>query len=49
MCVAQCGDSLVVVVGGGADVRDHYRLAVPAERVLQDTGQLRVSGTHGVR
>jgi hypothetical protein len=41
--VPQCGDGLVVVVGGGADVGDHDRLAVPAQRVLQDARQLRVS------
>lgn len=40
--VPQRGDGLVVVVGGGADVGDHDRLAVAAQRVLQDPRQLRV-------
>lgn len=38
--VPQRRDGLVVVVGGGADVRDHDRLAVAAQRVLQYTSQL---------
>lgn len=42
MRVSERSDGLVVVVGGGADVRDHDRLAVPAQRVLQDARQLRV-------
>ena len=43
VCVAQGGDSLVVVVGGGPDVSDHDGFAVAAQRVLQDARQLRVS------
>ena len=39
MRVPQRGDGLVVVVGGGANVRDHDGLTVAAEGVLQDARQ----------
>ena len=41
--VAQRRDGLVVVVVDRADVRDHHRLRVPAERVLQHPRELRVA------
>lgn len=43
--VSEGGNSLVVVVGGGADVGDHNGLTVATQRVLQDAGQLWVPGT----
>lgn len=43
MRVPQRRDGFVVVVGGGTDVRDHDRLAVSTQRVLEYSCQLWVS------